>query len=517
VTPIGRFEARLPIVLYPLVTPVAGLFHLGLAAAVHPIWWGRPLLVVLVVGLGVTALITAILKDKHLAGLASWAFLVGLMADDLRALAMLWLLAATVIAIGLRFRSTRTDPWRRGPRVTSAMSAFAMALIAVVLLNGLQIGGVQSTVSEIAFDLATPRDPPATPRDSPDIYVMLLDAYPGEVAAAKEPRFDANLLISELESRGFDVARHSRSNYITTRVALPSLFWGRHLIDMSGLEPSSREHDARLLRIATDSGAALEELRLAGYERIAVVSGFSELGPIRVDRLIAPPQLNEMEWAILRSTGAGHILDAISPNYSAAQIRDRVLATFDEAAKLAEEPHDRKRFAFIHVPAPHSPWVTDAKGNLIFGPAALGAQEAPITDVQTRRRQFYGYASFIGGQAIATIDRIIAASDRPPVIVLFSDHGPDVEGDRFDPFASDLNERTSNLMAVLAPGHPDLFPDDATLVNLFPYVLNAYLGSDMPIQPNSIWAWKSNSSILDLVEVDHKTWRAKVRDEPLDD
>ena len=63
--------------------------------------------------------------------------------------------------------------------------------------------------------------------------------------------------------------------------------------------------------------------------------------------------------------------------------------------------------------------------------------------------------------------------------MLFSDHGPDISFDTHDPLSADLDQRTSNLIAVLAPGKPDLLPDDLTVVNIFPIVLNAYLGTDL--------------------------------------
>jgi hypothetical protein len=47
---------------------------------------------------------------------------------------------------------------------------------------------------------------PAAAADAPDVYVLLLDAYPGREASRQEPSFDAGRVPDALRARGFDVA-----------------------------------------------------------------------------------------------------------------------------------------------------------------------------------------------------------------------------------------------------------------------------------------------------------------------
>jgi hypothetical protein len=497
----------LPIAIYPVATPIAAILYLGASVGSHPMWVIRPLVVAAVFGLLMTAVLTAIVRDKHRAGIAAWAMIVGLTVDDPRASVLLWGTCAVLLTTGF---VARRKPWRRGPRVTSALTVFAVVLLVSSILRGVQVGGLQAAVSEIAFDLGN-SPPAAASAPLSDIYVLLLDAYPGPSAARAATNFDASALVNALAVRAFDVAADPRANYMTTRLTLASMFAARHLPDIERLsQPGTREADSRELRLITDDGVVLTALGSRGYERIALVSGFSELGPIRVDRLVIPPQLNEMEAAIFQSTGAGHVIDAISPDYLANEVRSRVLDSYEAAGALAQEPHTRPRFAFIHVPAPHAPWVTDADGHLVVHPSTTLDSAAPPThDITERERHFYDYATWVARQTIATVDRIIEASPSPPIIIVFSDHGPDVDFDNDDPLSSDLEMRTSCFVAVLTPGHRALVPDGVTLVNLFPYLLNSYLGSDLPIQPDTFWAWKANSSVLDFVEVDPLTWKPK--------
>jgi len=464
--------------------------------------------IVVLVGLVTTAVATLIVRDRDVAGIAAWSVLTAVTVDDHRAFVLLLVVAAIVMAVGI---SRRRVAWPRGPAITRFLSTFAAILVLMSLIDSIQTGAIGYAFEDIRRDVAAEGPAERFTAGAPDVYVFLLDGYPGRTAAMTEPDFDSVAITAALRTRGFDVALDSRSNYVSTRVTLPSVFASAHLPDIPSLrQPGTRQRDAHVLREATESGVALSALGAAGYERIAVASGYGEIGPLRVDRLIVPPQVGEFEASLLRTTMIGRIVDFLAPDAAASQKRERVEATFAEAVLLAQESHDRPRFVFVHVPAPHGPWVVDSAGIAFPGTTSLFASSAdPVKDPNLRRHRFFEFSTYVANRTVATVDTILAASPRPPVIVLFSDHGPDISFDSNDPLGSDLDHRTSNLIAVLAPGHPDLLPDDATTVNIFPIVLNAYLGTDLAIQPNTFWAWRTGSSILDFVELDPRTWKAK--------
>jgi hypothetical protein len=83
---------------------------------------------------------------------------------------------------------------------------------------------------------------------------------------------------------------------------------------------------------------------------------------------------------------------------------------------------------------------------------------------------------------------------------VLSDHGSGIGFDVHDTLHSDLEERTSNLLAVRAPGRPDVLPAGTTPVNVLPRLFNAYFGTQLPLQPDTTWAWRGDS-VLDLVEI----------------
>ena len=95
------------------------------------------------------------------------------------------------------------------------------------------------------------------------------------------------------------------------------------------------------------------------------------------------------------------------------------------------------------------------------------------------------------------VDAIQRSSPTPPVIVLFSDHGTGTGFDHVRPLESDLVERTSNILAASTPGHPGLFGEPATPVNILPLLLRTYFGSTVPLNDDSVWAWRESK--LDFV------------------
>ena len=90
--------------------------------------------------------------------------------------------------------------------------------------------------------------------------------------------------------------------------------------------------------------------------------------------------------------------------------------------------------------------------------------------------------------------------------MVFSDHGTDIRWDANDPLAGGVNERTSNLLAVLSPGHPGLMPPGTTPVNVLVRILNALRWiSNLPVQEDAAWSYRSPAAITEVVRIDPAT------------
>jgi hypothetical protein len=514
VGPPRRARGRLPpdpwwpIAGYPIALPVAYIIAVWSASAIHPNWLVRPLVVTVAAVLLLTLLLSAALRDRHRGGLAASTITLALMLTDERLRAVLLLLTVVIVGDALRHRGRR---WPSGRRVTRFMSILGATLILVVVLSTVQQGSFQDAVADIQADVDTRRADAFNPA-APDIYVVLLDAYPGDDAAALAPTFDADAFPAALVARGFDVERHARANYLTTRLTVATMLANQHIEAAPELDPplGNQATDARRLREFGDDGVVLQALREAGYETITVASPAAHLGLRRVDRVVDPPAASEFELVLLRTTWIGGALDRFAPDFFASGARAQVLASYSSAEAIAAEEHSRPRFVWVHVLAPHEPLIFRADGSPVLGAEVFNTafkDPAGAASSAERIALTFGYAEFVADRTIQLVDRITASSGRDAVVVVFSDHGTDIGFNAADPLESDLNERSSVFLAIRSPGRPGLLPPGTTPIGVLPRILNAYLGTALPFRPDTLWGWPRNGSLLDAVPIDLEALR----------
>jgi hypothetical protein len=303
--------------------------------------------------------------------------------------------------------------------------------------------------------------------------------------------------------------RDSQTNYLLTRLVLPAMFSGTHIIDLPARSTRNNAEDARLLRQLTRDSRVLRELAAAGYERMAIGSGWTGVGIDGVDREIHPPQLHELETILIQTTGVGNVLGVIAPDVLAWDKRARITSTFAAAEAALAMPRSRPRFLFVHVPAPHIPAVFGPGGVEVNGGLGTAPDHLPTSPPYRREEAVLelGQAENIAERVVGLLDRLDLREQPEPVVLVFSDHGPAFGFDPQDPTGSDLRSRVSNFVALRSPGHPGLLPPGTTLVNVLPRVLNTYLGTQMPIRQDSLWAWRTGGSVLDVVEIDSVSLR----------
>ena len=491
-----------PIALYPAAFPLSFVLLKWGEAEINVLELIRPALVAVAMSLVITLVLSILAGDRRLGGIAGSAALVALVVDRPEASALLLVVAAFVVLLA-------HAPHAREIRYLS-LATKALQLIATIALIATTISvagrpGFTSNLQEALIAPPGPADRPTPPAGSPDIFVYLLDGYPGKAAAAQAPWFDADMFPAALRQRGFDVHDDARSNYLLTRLVLPTMFESKHVVDMPELAPPfgpDQAVDARRLRERLERSSGLAAIRAAGYDVMWVSSGWSHLDIRNVDRRIEAPGPSELEVAMLRQSGAGALLQAVDPSGFSQVMRDRAHAAFDAAASLASEPHDRPRFVFVHVPLPHPPTVFRADGSAEDGSpdAAWDTYHGTPESTEVRRRRVFEQVEAIGKLALEGIDRILDGATTDPVVAVFSDHGTDVGFDADASLESDLHERTSSILAMLTPGRPGLADEVKTPINLISALTNAYLGTHVPPQPDTTYAYRG--SVLDAVAVD---------------
>ena len=495
----GFGESRRPwwrIPLYPIVFPCVIVLLVWATVGVSPVFAIRPLVVVFAVGALVTLICCALVRDRDRGGVLATVVLIALFVTGAEALTVVVISAITLVVESVVRRGI---PWRFGPLITRLLT---MASVIVLIATGIRVvqdGVISAAMTDLADEFVVRPGPPTAVAGRPDIIVILLDAYPGPRGAAHVPDFDARAFPSALEERGFAVQADSHSNYMFTPLTMASMLWMQHIDDIPTLEPpwDAGNADDRRLRRAVNEAPVWDLLASKGYELVSVASGYDHVDIRRVDRVVSRPEPSDFELALAARFPVGTLLDSVFPDLVSGLVRSRMVGSLDAVRQVAAEAHDRPRLVLGHIPAPHFPFVFGAHGEprtvrladlSTQLPRDLGISEAEAF------RLVMDQATYIASLTIDVVDDVVSANPEA-VVVVMSDHGSGVGFDTTDIWSIDLVERFSNIMAIRAPGHPDILARTLTPVNLMPRILGATLAVPLPEATDATYAW--TTSILD--------------------
>lgn len=427
----------------------------------------RPLLVVL---LAVVALQMAL---GALAGRDRGAFFVTLvlllLVDPIASLFVALVGILVLARPSLQARRIANIDW---PSLTSLLNVAGTGVLIVTLVGGV-VGG--------AFYLPAAPGPPAaavTQPDAPDIYLILLDAYPGADVLTSEFGFDNSGFLDGMSQLGFDVADHSRSNYNLTALTLSSMLNGRHVNELVPSPPESTAAQAHALTKLINEGALLDKARVKGYEIVSLPSPIGYVTLFAADRIVSSPAMTEFEFAITEQDLARRIGTQARQEFFLDQHRQRIRWTFDALQKLPLDTSTQPRLVFAHLLLPHVPVAFGASGeSVVIGGCVWTACPAGQTISEDLREAYVAQIEYTNELVTTTAQTIIERSPRPPVIVFFSDHGT-----RLTPSKPELVFQ--NLTLSYTPRNPVLLPANATPITLLPRLFNAYLGTDEALAPD---------------------------------
>jgi hypothetical protein len=491
---------RSSVPLYPIVLATALVLSITLPSGASPYAGIR-----LVIGFGIGALAAAgmariLLGDRDRAGVAACVAVLFVFngADWRIGLPLVALLGLLIAERLLAAGRTRAVPWGVVGRVAN--------LAAVVVLLAVFLRGVGDGTLAAALGAARDEGPlglrgsngSASPASgSPDVFLLILDGHPRADKMRSVFGADGESFVAALVERGFDVAPASRSNYLLTAQSLPSLLnMGRvaDLVDRQRAAASSTGYTLEI-RELVNHARVFDTFREAGYEVVAIASGFEEVSLRGADRFIDTGQLNELEVRTIGNTVVAPAIQLLAPDWFADQHRTRVTAVLEATIAVAREAHDRPRFVIAHVPSPHAPVVFAADGSAQPMPDLPSFYDDTFAHRADRDRAAAEYAAqveHVDRLALEAVDAVVAAEGPAPVVLLLSDHGS-AAGVRWDDVAnSDLDERTANLFAAATPGRENVFPDDVSLVNVFGRLFNAYFDRPLSLLPDTAYRWQGS-------------------------
>jgi hypothetical protein len=361
-------------------------------------------------------------------------------------------IAGGILLLGMLFVALSR---REFAGLTVFLNLTSLALVAINLVTG-----VPALMRSRTASLSATRPATTPAAGMPDIYYIILDGYARADILDSVYHCDNSGFVSWLEQKDFRVADHSRSNYSQTYLSLASSLNMAYLDSMArtlGLESDNR---SALLHMIGDS-RVVKELRQRGYTIASFVSGYTGTDLANADVHFGPRlALSEFQNVLISTTALPLFLDRVLKRSQSDLHRERILYAFQHLPDAARLKHPV--FVFCHILSPHPPFVFGAQGEktepqsyftMTEGGAFQAVDRAKVRGEYVEK--YRAQLQFVNAKAKTAIERILAASPRPPVIILQADHGPGSVLNWDDPGPEDLAERFAILNAYLIPGAAD--------------------------------------------------------------
>jgi hypothetical protein len=398
------------------------------------------------------------------------AVIAGMLLGRHRVLAVLWLMLLVGSFIWI-IRNRNLKSFTSGLNlVTLFLLVFPLYTVISFWFSNLSIHWTKLSENPSTTDLEASSD-------SPDVYFFILDQYARSDILADYFNYDNSAFLEGLEELGFYVASCGHSNYPYTTASLAATLNFNYVPELG--QDFRPENPSYLpMQQAIKSSRVQAAFRQLGYQVIAFETGygFTELESTDIFYELSSPKLNGFEALLLRSSALLLPADfGLLDRYilaDDARKRERVLFVLDQLKEVPALPG--KKFVFVHLVMPHPPFVFGPNGEEWIIPPYYENGEAGWKK-EDFRRGYRNQAIYISTRILEVVDKIIADSPRPPLIMIQGDHGPTT---------IPREKRLSILSAYLFPGEkPDLYPT-LTPVNNFRLVFNTYFNGSFPILPD---------------------------------
>lgn len=471
--------------IHPFLFLIASLMYLYRSAAViaSPEQFIRPALILIAFLLLLEFPARRLTGDWDGAALILLFFVLGVCSS------WQFFLAAGVASIAILVTVLIVMRMRRIRLRLFHVNALLVIIGLTFILNfGLPLARILPSASEIPSAPASPHADLLPAASPPDIYYIVLDGYVRADILNELYQFNNSEFIESLEALGFMVPTQNHSNYPKTALSVTSTL---NMDYVDTFAPGLEEYPYWwLMSPAMDHSRVRTLLEEVGYTTVSVTSdwGITDNPTVDVYHSPAPVVLNDFENHLLFQTPLGAIrplLEAFAYVQSYDSHRDLTHFQFET---LSQIPYGSgPKFVFVHIVAPHPPFVFDAEGNPIqpnYRFSFNDANDFP-NSVEEYRAGYVGQVEYVNRQLVAVINAILRQSKVPPVILLQADHGSGMFTDFESAESTCLKERFSPFAAYYLPGvDPATVPNNITPVNLFRFVFNEYFHANLPVLEN---------------------------------
>jgi hypothetical protein len=315
---------------------------------------------------------------------------------------------------------------------------------------------------------------------NPDIFFIIPDQYAGYTALKEVFDFDNADFENELKARGFYIAKKSISNYNFTPFSVASILNMELLSLKKGQQNYSTVgysyeviRNNRVLKFLSSNGYRFYNCSIFDFDD-QPAHKYAAFLPYGINLVTAQTLTRRLKDDFRQDILDGKLgLKKLQQEiaYDNLHFNDEIL---DLTAKIAAEKINEPKFVYTHLMMPHYPYYFDSKGNPL-----------PIEKLgglnRTNAKDYTEYLQYGNKRLLELIDKILAGSVSPPLIIVLSDHGFRHPEKNVDPAYDFIN-----LNAVYFPdGNYSRFYDGISNVNQFRLIFNQYFGQQLPMLKDS--------------------------------
>ena len=349
-------------------------------------------------------------------------------------------------------------------------------------------------------------DSQTDPARYPDIYYLIFDRYGSSSLLAEKFGYDNSPFDNYLQEKGFYIASQSKANYPYTFLSLASSLNLRYL---DFLRPATGKTSDKTVayRLIKDS-TVVKFLKSKGYRFYNFGSWWqpTQKNP-RADKNIFLNglnffnlNLNEFNEKLLKTTFIYHLLtDLFGASLIDPEIDlKRIIYQFEELEKIVKK--QGPKYIFSHSLSTHPPFFFDSQGNTIAHQerAKRSLKELYIKSI-----------AFTNNRIRKIVDAILSQANRPTVIIIQADEGPDADI-LADAKVSRNLFRRSNLRASIfnaffvSPECRKQLYDHISPVNTFRLIFNHYFQTRLPLLEDRVFLTLRERDMYQFTEITHR-------------
>jgi hypothetical protein len=302
----------------------------------------------------------------------------------------------------------------------------------------------------------------------PDIYLILTDSYTNSKSLQKYWNYDNTPFLNTMQNQGFYVVTNAASSYNKTIKTMNSMLNMNYLDKNLDKEFTNRKEQTSIYN-QINHNEMMQQLAEKGYEMVNLsLFRLQNIKPVISyhNNFVHTSLLN----FLLSKTFLFRVYNAFSRQMRIDQAyQDRILQPFEYLKKVTKNIHTKPQFVYLHLFAPHEPYIFDRNGKL-----QTPEQQKNVKNAYLEQLLFTNQLILEGTKSI------IAHNNRPALILVTGDHG-------FRELEKEPEKTQEALTTSTFFYFPDqkynLLYDSMSSVNLFRAILNKAIGTKLPYLP----------------------------------